>query len=307
MASCPAVVILVAACAGATLAGCGPDVTLPDGEGDGQGVPMIPPSETGPSANLAPGGTANVTADFLNLRDKAGTDGNILIAMPCGSLVTVQAGPTTTPVSGWWQVLYSTPDGTPYSGWCSGKFLIATSMFDPNSCGSPVVSPDGGGGSGMLPPTMVPAIFDRAKSAVGYSYWWGHGAWRTDGVDQGSCTGSCPSCDHGGSYGADCSGFVAKAWQVPSSSALGVDEHPYSTYEFYNAQTYWTQIDRATLAPADALVRRDATSGHIALVESASDPYGSIWLYEARGCATGVVHNLRSVDSSYRAIRRDGL
>jgi hypothetical protein len=295
-----AIVAVALAASATTLAGCGPNVS--DGEGDGEGVPMIPPSETGPSANLAPGSTANVTADFLNLRDKAGTDGNILVAMPCGSLLNVQAGPTTAPVAGWWQVLYSAANGTPYSGWCSGKYLIASGMFDPNSCGAS--APDGGG---TAPPTQVPEIFDRAKSAVGYSYWWGHGAWRTDGSNQGSCSGTCPSCDHSGSYGADCSGFVAKVWQVPSASALGVDEHPFSTYNFYNEQTYWAQIDRATLAPADALVRRDATSGHIALVDSASDPYGSIWLYEARGCATGVVHNLRSVDSSYRAIRRDGL
>jgi len=291
----------------AGLASCGPDVSLPDGEGDGDGVPTMPPSETGPSADLQPGSTANVTADFLNLRSAAGTDAAILTAMPCGSLVEVQAGPTTTPVSGWWQVLYTATDGTPYAGWCSGKFLIASAQFDADTCGSSPPTPDGGTTPGNPPPTVMAEIFARATSAVGYSYWWGHGAWRTDGTNLGSCSGSCPSCDHGGSYGADCSGFVAKAWQVPSASALGVDEHPYSTYNFYNEQTEWSQIDRGTLQPADALVRRDASTGHIVLVESADDPYGSLWLYEARGCSTGVVHDLRTIDSSYRAIRRDGL
>jgi hypothetical protein len=53
-------------------------------------------------------------------------------------------------------------------------------------------------------------------------------------------------------------------------------------------------------------VHRDGGSGHIALVESATDPFGAVWLYEARGCATGVVHDLRTLDSSYIAIRRDG-
>jgi hypothetical protein len=32
-----------------------------------------------------------------------------------------------------------------------------------------------------------------------------------------------------------------------------------------------------------------------------------VWLYEARGCATGIVHDLRAPDSTYIAIRRNGL
>ena len=53
------------------------------------------------------------------------------------------------------------------------------------------------------------------------------------------------------------------------------------------------------------MVHRDASSGHIALYESGTDPFGAVWLYEARGCATGVVHDLRTLDSSYIAIRRN--
>ena len=295
--------LLLAVAAVAT--GCGPVVAL-DGEGDGEAVPNMPPSETGPSANLEPNGMARVTADFLNLRDSVGTDGKIVIAMPCGATVLVLQGPSVTPAVGWWRVLYTAPDDTPYSGWASGKFLIGAKDFDDSACGTTMMStPDGG----SPPPvsTAVDEVFARAKPAVGYSYWWGHGAWRTDGTSPGSCSGSCPSCDHTGSYGADCSGFVAKAWQVPTASALAVDQHPYSTYNFYNEQTAWKQIPRSTLKPADALVRRSGSSGHMALVESADDPFGSLWLYEARGCSTGVVHNLRSVDSTYRAIRRNGL
>jgi hypothetical protein len=141
--------------------------------------------------------------------------------------------------------------------------------------------------------------------AVGYSYYWGHGSWRSDGTSIGSCSGNCPSCTHAGAYGADCSGYVAKVWQVPSASPIELDAHPFSTDNFYNDQLYWTQIPRANLQPADALVRRANGSGHIALVESAADPFGAVWLYEARGCATGVVHDLRTVDSSYIAIRRN--
>ncbi|HEX9105346.1 MAG TPA: hypothetical protein VF997_24215, partial [Polyangia bacterium] len=148
-------------------------------------------------------------------------------------------------------------------------------------------------------------VFGRARLGVGYSYYWGHGSWRDDGTQAGACSGSCPSCTHAGQYGADCSGFVAKVWQVPSASPITLDAHPYSTDNFYNDQVYWKQIPRSTLAAADALVRRDATSGHIALFESGTDPFGAVWLYEARGCATGVVHDLRTVDSTYIAIRRN--
>ena len=61
-----------------------------------------------------------------------------------------------------------------------------------------------------------------ARLGVGYSYWWGHGAWRSDGTQHGTCTGSCPACSHTGGYGADCSGFVAKCWQIPTASPLNV-------------------------------------------------------------------------------------
>jgi hypothetical protein len=185
------------------------------------------------------------------------------------------------------------------SGWASGEYLIAADLYTPSICGGSddggVSSSDGGAAD----------IFARAKLAVGYSYYWGHGSWRDDGSDVGSCSGSCPSCTHSGAYGADCSGFVAKVWQVPSASPDDLDAHPFSTDDFYNDQTYWTQIPRSTLQPADALVYRSGSEGHIALYEGGSDPFGAVWLYEARGCATGVVHDLRTLDSAYIAIRRN--
>jgi hypothetical protein len=158
--------------------------------------------------------------------------------------------------------------------------------------------PDGGFG--------VADVFALAKLAVGYSYYWGHGSWRADNTLLGTCNGSCPSCTHTGQYGADCSGFVAKVWQVPTASPIETDAHPYSTYNFYNETTHWKPVPRSSIQPADAFVRRDATSGHIALYEMGTDPFGNVWLYEARGCATGVVHDLRTPDSTYITIRRDG-
>jgi cell wall-associated NlpC family hydrolase len=242
-------------------------------------------------ATLAPGGTARVTASTLNLRNGIGTSATIETAMPCGTAVALLDGPSSTPAAGWWNVRFGA-----LTGWASGTYLVADAAFTPAMCGE---STDGGSAGGP------DDIFARAKLAVGYSYYWGHGSWRDDGATIGSCSGSCPSCTHTGQYGADCSGFVAKVWQVPSASPITLDAHPFSTANFYNDQVYWKQIPRSTIAAADALVRRVGTEGHIALFESGTDPFGAVWLYEARGCATGVVHDLRTVDSSYIAIRRN--
>ena len=272
----------LAACIACT--GCGAQLPADDGDPSSDDLGLG-------SATLAAGGTARVTATALNLRSGVGTSASILTTMPCGTAVAVLDGPSTTPVAGWWNV----QDGA-QSGWASGTYLVADAAFSPSMCGGGS-APDGGAGADE--------IFALAKLGVGYSYYWGHGSWRDDGTLPGSCSGSCPSCTHAGQYGADCSGFVAKVWQVPSASPITLDAHPYSTANFYNDQVYWKQIPRSTIAPADALVRRDATSGHIALFESGADPFGAVWLYEARGCATGVVHDLRTVDSSYIAIRRN--
>ncbi len=162
--------------------------------------------------------------------------------------------------------------------------------------------------SAAPPPMTRNEILDRARPAVGYSYYWGHGCWREDGQEKGSCSGSCPNCSHTGHYGADCSGFVAKVWQVPSASDVTEDLHPYSTRDFRYSETHWTRIDRGELLPADALVYRNSanTAGHVVLYES-GDGWGSMWLYEARGCSYGIVHDERSLSSSYVAIRREAL
>ncbi|MBI5486419.1 MAG: MYXO-CTERM sorting domain-containing protein [Deltaproteobacteria bacterium] len=153
-------------------------------------------------------------------------------------------------------------------------------------------------------------ILGLAASGVGYSYWWGDGCWRDDGTQHGSCSGSCPDCTHTGSYGADCSGFVAKVWQVPSPSPVATCSHPYSTQDFACAETWWTAISRDDLQRGDAAAYRSGgcpgSSGHVLLFER-GDPWGSMWTYEARGCSTGIVHNSRTLTSEYRAIRRDRL
>ncbi|NMC70482.1 MAG: VCBS repeat-containing protein [Myxococcales bacterium] len=150
-------------------------------------------------------------------------------------------------------------------------------------------------------------IIRLAVSGVGYSYWWGNGCWRTDGTQHGSCSGSCPSCTHTGSYGADCSGFAAKVWQVPSPSPVSTCAHPYSTWHFTCTETWWTAIARGSLQKGDCASYRvdgcPGSGGHIVVWER-GDPWGSMWTYEARGCSYGIVHNSRTLSSSYRAIRR---
>jgi hypothetical protein len=70
-----------------------------------------------------------------------------------------------------------------------------------------------------------------------------------------------------------------------------------------NAQC--STIDRSALRPADALTYNVNGSGHIFIYES-GDGWGSMWAYEARGCAYGIVHDLRTAGTEYKAIARAG-
>jgi hypothetical protein len=156
-------------------------------------------------------------------------------------------------------------------------------------------------------PMTLDEVFGYASSIVKFSYWWGHGRWNSTKSDLGSCSGSCPSCSHSGGYGADCSGFVAKAWQVPSPSPITTDSHPYSTYNFYCQTTWWSKIDKSKAEKGDSFVYREGgcpgTAGHIFLYEK-GDPWGSVWAYECKGCSYGCVYNLRTISSAYAARRR---
>jgi hypothetical protein len=148
-------------------------------------------------------------------------------------------------------------------------------------------------------------ILSIAKASVGYTYWWGHAM--LGGTQAGTCTGSCPSCTHTGPDGADCSGFVGKAWMLPEALPIvDNDDHPFSTYGFSHSTTHWTPIARGEVLAGDAMVYNIDGSGHIFLYEK-DDPWGQMWTYEARGCAYGIVHNIRTAGSQFNAIRRDGL
>lgn len=239
--------------------------------------------------SVSAGAQLRTTAN-LNLRSGPSTSNKILHVIPKGSLVTVVSG---TPKSGWYNVKHG---GT--TGWAYGVYLDRVSTGG-SSGGS-------GGSSGSA---TIDAAIARAKAGVGFSYWWGHGRWLMSGAtssNKGTCSGSCPSCSHGGSYGADCSGYVAKIWQVPSTNTdVSKDSHPYSTANFVVDTSLWRTVSRGSVKRGDALVYRSGGAGHIILFES-GDGWGSMWAYEAKGCSAGIVRNLRTASSSYKAIRRAG-
>jgi hypothetical protein len=175
-------------------------------------------------------------------------------------------------------------------------------------------APDGGSGGGtassggddLASPTRGGAML-RAQSALHGSYWWGHGKWYPNDVggdnEAASCAGLCPNCAHSGSSGADCSGYVAKLWQVPASNdVLTTDAHPYETASFVNDSSQWHTVSRDSLIQADALVYHSNGDGHIFLYDS-GDGWGSINAYEAKGCAYGILYDLRTASSAYHGIR----
>jgi cell wall-associated NlpC family hydrolase len=232
------------------------------------------------------GTKVRATAD-LNLRDAPSTSGAILRVIPTGSLVTIL---DPKPQNGtWWNVEF---DGV--RGWVSGKYLEADKPVGP--------------ASGLDGPASPTNALSRARAVVGFSYWWGGGAWLGTGVTSataGTCTGNCGACSHTGSYGADCSGMVAKAWQYGNKD-LAVNSHPYNTGAFVVPKAgYWSDVSRAALHPGDALVYSTGSEGHIVLWEK-GDGWGVSTVYECKGCSYGCVHDARTFTSAYKAIRRDG-
>jgi hypothetical protein len=150
------------------------------------------------------------------------------------------------------------------------------------------------------------AIETLAKPIVKYSYWWGHGQWRMDGKQPGHCSGSCGACTHWGGLGADCSGFIGKAWQIPSPISVSSPHHPYNTTSFHGSELHWKHIVKKTAKAMDAMVRDSGGSGHIIMFKK-GNPYGSSYVYECAGCSIGCVYNLRGVDASYVGVRRNNV
>jgi uncharacterized protein YraI len=244
------------------------------------------------TGSVAVGSTLTATAD-VNLRTGPSTSYKILHVVPNGSKVTVVA---SAPQNGFYKIKHNG-----VTGWSYGQYYKAGSSSSSSS--------SGGSSSGGSTSADRDGAIARAKSAMGFSYWWGHARFRPEGPTsstKGSCSGSCPSCSHGGSYGGDCSGLAGKVWEVPSSnSSLTVDSHPYSTASFVHDTSMWSTISRGSLKKADAMVYNESGHGHIFIYES-GDGWGSMYAYECKGCSYGCVHDLRTASSSYKAIRRTG-
>lgn len=243
------------------------------------------------SSGVALGSTLRTTSN-LNLRTSASMSATVRLVIPSGATVTTVN--VTQPNGGWYNVKYNG-----VTGWSYGSYLNLVSSGGTPTTPNPTPAPTG----------ARDAAISRAKGAVGFSYWWGHGRWIPFGAtssNKGVCTGSCPNCSHRGSYGADCSGLAAKVWNVPSSNNdMTVDSHPYSTLSFIGSNSQWSTISRSNAQRGDMLVYNTNGAGHIFVYES-GDAWGSLWAYEARGCSYGIVHNLRTAGSAYKAIKRAG-
>ncbi len=244
-------------------------------------------SSTTPTAPTAP--TTSVTATTtanVNLRKSASSSSQVLAVIPLGTTVKL-LGATIT--SGFYNVEYNGQLGWAHSNYVMPEDAVIAS-----------VDVDG--------PASPANAIARAKLAIGFSYWWGGGAWPEGGLSSaspGSCSGTCPSCSHSGKYGADCSGLVAKAWQFGPKD-LAVNAHPYSTSDFVeDVPGRWSTVSRSSMKPADALVYRASGSGHIVIYEK-GDGWGTPTVYECKGCSYGCVYNARSFASGYKGIRRTG-
>lgn len=263
------------------------DIGLDDAPlvGADDSLPALPDAST-----MMAGYTKARTSANVNLRKSATTSSAILAVIPSGTTVSLVSGTLT---NSFYNVSYNG-----ITGYAHSNYLKPVS--DTGSGGTTgAVSVDG--------PASPANTIARAKAAVGFSYYWGGGAWLASGPTastKGTCRGSCPSCTHTGSYGADCSGLVAKAWQY-GNKTLSVNSHPYSTADFNVSRAgLWSVISRGSLRTGDALVYRSGGSGHVVIYEK-GDAWGAPTVYECRGCAYGCVYNARTF-SGYKAIRRSG-
>lgn len=245
-------------------------------------------------ASLGQGLTGSLAVDSvliatanLNLRTEPSTNSTILRTMAMNSAMTVVG---QAPSDGFYKVRHGN-----LVGWAYGSYL--EQAHEPISTTA---------AAARL------ASAELARSAIGFSYWWGHARWTPNGAT-GSNAGVCSREDgaylHEGDYGADCSGLISKAWQVPSDNLSPMsDVHGPGTARYAEdeaGQWHTIALEEATLA--DAMVRRHNGAGHIFLVVSTYDD--GVVTYECRGCDYGCVSVKRPwtaiVQEGYHAIRRD--
>ena len=274
----------------------GDDTDAPGDVGDPDG-PLVAADDSGErnvdSVNQSLTANAKMRATSnVNLRKGPGTTFVVLAVIPSKTVVTL-----LSPVA---QNGFLNVDFSGTAGWCASTYL--TELTTTGSAG---------GSSGPVDVNGAPSADNaiaRAKTAVGFSYYWGGGAWPASGAtssNKGSCSGNCPSCTHSGQYGADCSGLVAKAWQY-GTKALEVNSHPYSTADFVKPLSgKWSSVTRESVRKGDSLVYNTNGAGHMVIVDK-GDAWGALTVYECRGCSYGCTYGSRSFPSTYKTIRRSG-
>lgn len=134
---------------------------------------------------------------------------------------------------------------------------------------------------------------DLAKTGVGSPYLWGGAAWKT--TDRSW-------------KGADCSGYVIKAWQVPRASAITEQYHPYGTYHIFHTTQHWYKIGRKALWKADAVGYPDPDgsgpkTGHVVMYHW-GDVCGRAMVYEAPGSGQKIRHDWRDISATKWQFRR---
>jgi len=137
------------------------------------------------------------------------------------------------------------------------------------------------------------ACLDMAASAVGSWYKWGGACWKTTDREWG---------------GADCSGLVVKAWQVPRSSKITENYHPYGTWHLFNHTTHWYAVKRASLWKGDIVGYSDPdgdgpASGHVVMYYY-GDKWGLIRAYEAPRTGQRIKFGWRDISASKWKFRR---
>ncbi len=270
------------------LSGCAANGTGDADSGELVGADETVSADDDALSGSIPVGSTLVSTTGVNLRSGPSTSNAILHVVPSGASVTLEA---SAPSNGFYKIKHGG-----VVGWSSGQYYTLKTT----------------GGTTTPPATSSAraAVLARAAKSVGYSYWWGHGRFSdtaATSATKGSCSGSCPSCSHKGTFGGDCSGLTAKAWSVPSTNtSISDDQHPYSTVDFNKDSSRWSTVSRGSVLPADAMVYNSNGAGHI-FVYAKGDGWGSMYAYECKGCADGCVYDLRTASSAYHAIRKTGL
>src|SRR5882724_9780805 len=116
------------------------------------------------------------------------------------------------------------------------------------------------------PPPVTPLqILDIARSALGTRYVHGAESWATETP---------------GRAGVDCSGLIAKAWQLPRAAESWEELGARPTTETLNVDTRdWFKLPLRARQPGDALVRYEADVRHAFIYER--DEGDRVWVYEA--------------------------